>query len=383
MVRIAKISNVFMLSLLILIYAISMSNAYPHLTPINGIEWENVTGTNEAYRDVATNQEWITFKKEISSGNWNSSIENDVDGMTYFKWRSDKKIGEIRFRSIKFYNNNNMAELLSFDSKNNVSYWKQKAPFNYNGQNKYILNFIYNDMKGTIWVAFPPQDQMAPNPTKEMIRLDKLEYLTCQPIDLGGRRFLVQDDDEDDSSRTLIINAYNFSIEPFKERNIIRDIVFNKTSSVEVSKFIFRGEIVLEESKDCRVEQNIISVSDGYGLYIGNNSSNNSISENIIKSDSIHNDDPVIYFYRSDSNNLTNNDIDNSPNVNVHYYLDESYGNVLTIYPGTLFINDGYYQLNDSCIFGKIIDPTKAQILTQDNKTAYLTISANFWKCGL
>ena len=157
MVRIADFNNIFMLLLLVPLFAIGISNAYPHLAPINGIEWDNVTGSNEAYRDLATGLEWITFKMEISPGDWNSSIENDINEMITFKWKSDKEIGKrSSFRSIKF-NKDGITKELSHhpDIKNNT--WDLEGPFEYNTEKNYMLNFIFNNFGSTVLIAFPPQ----------------------------------------------------------------------------------------------------------------------------------------------------------------------------------------------------------------------------------
>ena len=152
MQHITKIIAIFLL--FIILFIINLSNASTSLTPINGIEWRNVTDSlREAYRDDATGQTWITFKKEISPGNWNSSIYHNIDGNLMFKWKSDKRIAEHRFRSIKFYNNNR-TELLESDP--NIDQWKSEPQFNYVNQNNYILNFDYK-MHGIFWIAFPPE----------------------------------------------------------------------------------------------------------------------------------------------------------------------------------------------------------------------------------
>jgi hypothetical protein len=152
-----KLSKFFIIQLFI-ITIIDLSSASPHLTPITGIEWNNVTDSSEAYYDAATSQKWITFKTEIAEGDWNSSIENDVDGMIRFKWRSDVKIAEGKFRrSIKFYKNSSI-ELFSSKPGMSEIKWESEAPFYYNRQNNYALNFMYpRAMSGTIWIAFPPE----------------------------------------------------------------------------------------------------------------------------------------------------------------------------------------------------------------------------------
>ncbi|MCX6673882.1 MAG: hypothetical protein NTY37_08910 [Methanothrix sp.] len=156
MVRITSLSNFFMLLLLIILFTISMSNAYPTIITSEGEKWDPVIGP-EAYKDEATGPEWITFKREISPGNWNSIIENDVDGMINFKWKSDKVIGNrSSFRSIKFYRNSVTNELsLNHDTKGDS--WEIVDPFEYNKENRSRLDFIFNAFGATIWIAFPLQ----------------------------------------------------------------------------------------------------------------------------------------------------------------------------------------------------------------------------------
>lgn len=133
-----------------------MSNAYPTITTSDGEKWDTVTGP-EAYKDEATGPEWITFKREISPGNWKSIIENDVNGTINFKWKSDKVIGNrSSFRSIKLYRNSVTNELsLNHDTKGDD--WEIVDPFEYNKQNRSRLDFIFNAFGATIWIAFPPQ----------------------------------------------------------------------------------------------------------------------------------------------------------------------------------------------------------------------------------
>ena len=155
----SKICSIFILFLLILQFTANLSNAIISLTP----GWSNVTESNDAYYDDKTNQTWITFTKEITSGNWNSSINDDINEMISFKWRSDVRIdtGQSR-RNINFYENHDMIPLKSKPGMNEIK-WESVAPFYYDINENYTLNFIYpNSLSGNIWIAFPPGQSTNP-----------------------------------------------------------------------------------------------------------------------------------------------------------------------------------------------------------------------------
>jgi len=186
----------------------------------------------------------------------------------------------------------------------------------------------------------------------------------------------------------LIINAKNFTIKPkdgqigeIDSSNGECNIKINNTSHVTISNLTLKGsycEIALEGSKNCIIERNVIEAYNGWGIYLGNGSSENIVSRNIIRSYTADTNDPPIYIYMSNQNEITCN----MPTCDrvVQYYLENSSSNNLSIYKGKFYSNRGYYSLGQDFCFIKINNNNDRLTIGFGSPTSYRDIGGNRWR---
>lgn len=188
----------------------------------------------------------------------------------------------------------------------------------------------------------------------------------------------------------LNITANNFSLQPMNGQSVRFvnsiskfNIRLSNTSNVVISNLIFdddasREIIKLDGCKNCSIIGNTFTTSTGNAIYLGNGSSNNTVSGNTVISHLINNNHSSIYIYKSNHNDISNNRI--ICDTNVHYYLADSLYNNLSIYYGKFFINGKYYRLDENLEFYEIGKDSDKD-LGPGSKTIPRPIGDNNWEC--
>jgi parallel beta-helix repeat protein len=324
---------------------------------------------------------WSDYQINIHALTKLSSIMENVNpGNSFFMWRTDRV---DRYTDISFWKNgNNLSSCKSKDWARVNFYYGTKDELEF----RFWVKGSGDDVR--VWFKFPPQNYSPIVPPEQGViaTMPDLQSHVGNSSDLMGVTLFLGDGPYNGN---LIINASNFTLKPSDKRNgeingLENDkntIKLNKVSHVKILKLNIKGNhcgINLEGSKNCVVEGNTIEACDGYGIYLGNSSSENSIFKNNLTSDGNSDDEPIV-IYRSDNNNINCNNI-NSSCQSSHFYLKDSRRNNFTIhFSDDFYIDPFHYTLGQNSIFYNLSNGSSR--IDGDPKKDNISIGDNWWRC--
>lgn len=238
------------LILIFTIYHTTLCDAIPSLSQINGVAWYENIGPNDAYQDG------IIYEQDLY-GNTESIIKNGTSGMIDFKWKSNDPIGPKQLRTISFYRNGSIYQLVN--TKPNT--WKEERfDFDINGTFKLIFSY---GLSGNISIAFPLSKNAAqPN----IIDATKTYPVSILPVntEISGPAFGIAGSEQSFSIKCSGNANYSIdwgdgqtseqgSIKDAKPTNMLHKWMDNKEYAIKVNFKNENGEAIGESGLNIKI----------------------------------------------------------------------------------------------------------------------------------